>query len=141
MASEEPIDVVGEVANIITLCALLIYLYHLIGCHVFRSVFLRQLAYIFQTVRLVILLGILLPCLTHWQAFALYPKISPKEFPYMVIALLFLNVVFSLVIHSFADYLWLFYNGQVNKWCRKGDCRKAKCRNCVTFCRKKVKKC
>ncbi|XP_059154131.1 uncharacterized protein LOC131939685 isoform X2 [Physella acuta] len=90
--------------------ALFIYAYALIGCYIFKPSFLRQLAYIFQFIRILLTFGILLPCILHWQATFMFPEITSTEFPFVVIAFLILNIFTAVVVRMLLDYAWVCYS-------------------------------
>ncbi|KAH9491916.1 hypothetical protein Btru_029084 [Bulinus truncatus] len=85
-------DVPGEMAHLMTVVGLFIYAYSLIGCYIFEPCFVRKAAYALQTVRLFLLFSSILPCVLHWQAFQMFPNITVREFPYVIVGLLIGNV-------------------------------------------------
>nr|KAI8757532.1 hypothetical protein BgiMline_011047 [Biomphalaria glabrata] len=91
----ETADIPGEMAHMLTLVALFIYGYTLIGCYIFEPCFFRTLAYVLQVIRLFLLFASLLPCVLHWQAFQLFPNITSKEFPFVVIVLFLGNILMA----------------------------------------------
>ncbi|KAH9491915.1 hypothetical protein Btru_029083 [Bulinus truncatus] len=112
-------DLIGELAHIFALTALLIYGFTLIGCYAFRPSFIRQLAYILQMVRLSLTLATLLPCVLHWQAYQIFPIIPARIFPFLIIALLFANILFAMGFRLMTTWLWENYQkSNVNCGCK-----------------------
>ncbi|XP_013088552.2 uncharacterized protein LOC106072678 [Biomphalaria glabrata] len=103
-------DLIGELAHLFALCALLMYGYTLIGCYIFSPGFIRQLAYILQTIRLSLTLATLLPCVTHWQAYQIVPNMQDRVFPFAVIGLLVGNVLLAVGFQKLARWLIDRYN-------------------------------
>ncbi|BFZ24632.1 hypothetical protein BsWGS_27671 [Bradybaena similaris] len=68
--------------------ALIIYLYTVFGCMTFKSQFFRQMAVIFQLIKLFIIFGGILPCVLHSQAQTIFPGFSGTVSRFIVIGLL-----------------------------------------------------
>lgn len=96
----------AAIAQIFTFIALVIYLFNILPdcmCVTFRPQFFRQLAYIFQTIRLFLLMAGLLPCLLHWQVLMANPDARGNYFALSVLLALLGNILVAIGLRKFIE--------------------------------------
>ncbi|XP_059155759.1 uncharacterized protein LOC131940874 [Physella acuta] len=90
----------GETAHCITLLALFIYMFALLGGGSLPRPFFEQLAYVFQLIRILLTFSILLPAVLHWQAFIIMPAFASTLFPLFVTVALVLNIFVAVSLRK-----------------------------------------
>ncbi|RUS81317.1 hypothetical protein EGW08_010924 [Elysia chlorotica] len=96
----------AAIAQIFTFIALVIYIYNILSqcmCLTFTQQFFRQLAYIFQTIRMFLLMAALLPCLLHGQVRSVDPKLTGLHFAGSVLLVLLGNILVAIGIRKFIE--------------------------------------
>ncbi|GFS11822.1 hypothetical protein ElyMa_001356800 [Elysia marginata] len=96
----------AAIAQMFTFIALMIYVFNIVvqcTCVTFRPQFVRQLAYIFQTVRMFLLMAALLPCVLHGQVQSVMPDLTSNSFAGLVLLALLGNILASIGIRKFLE--------------------------------------
>ncbi|KAK3795093.1 hypothetical protein RRG08_028295 [Elysia crispata] len=96
----------AAIAQIFTFIALMIYVFNILSqcmCETFRPLFFRQLAYIFQTIRMFLLMAALLPCLLHGQVRSVSPNLTDGYFAASVLLALLGNILVAIGIRKFFE--------------------------------------
>ncbi|XP_012937576.1 uncharacterized protein LOC106011677 [Aplysia californica] len=98
-----------QLSEKVILLALHVYLFSFLGCYIARDSFVRQTFYVFQLLRLFLVMAGVLPCVLHCQLSQLLPNTTEEEFPLMVAALLLANVLLALAAKALIAFLLLNY--------------------------------